>query len=161
ELPFAPGVFTPFLDDVAQARTLAPVTPAQFMQSTFGARLQAMLVQRGARWYGLGTLSGVHDAAALASTLRTRRDVRLLDLKASSEALVAQYRARILAALGVALLLLALAVALAFRDARRAWHVIAPMSLATLLALAVLRIGGVSLSLFHLVALTLAAGLGL
>ena len=52
-------------------------------------------------------------------------------------------------------------MAIAFRDMRRAWHVIAPMSLATLLVLAVLRAGGVSLSLFHLVALTLAAGLGL
>jgi len=58
-------------------------------------------------------------------------------------------------------LLLAVTVAVAFRDLARAWHVIAPMSLATLLALAVLRMGGVSLSLFHLVALTLAAGLGL
>jgi len=52
-------------------------------------------------------------------------------------------------------------VAAAFRDLARAWHVLAPMSLATLLAFAVLRAGGVSLSLFHLVALTLAAGLGL
>src|SRR5262249_52755332 len=64
-------------------------------------------------------------------------------------------------ALLAALALLALAVALAFRDLRRAWHVLAPMSLATLLVLAVLRASGVALSLFHLVALTLAAGLGL
>src|SRR5437660_1715804 len=62
---------------------------------------------------------------------------------------------------GAALALLALSVALAFRDLGRAWHVIAPMSLATLLAFATLRAGGISLSLFHLVALTLAAGLGL
>jgi predicted exporter len=74
---------------------------------------------------------------------------------------VASYRERIGRALAAALLLLAAAVAIAFRDVRRAWHVIAPMSLATLLALAVLRACGVSLSLFHLVALTLAAGLGL
>ena len=35
------------------------------------------------------------------------------------------------------------------------------MSLATILVIAVLRVSGVSLSLFHLVAVTLAAGLGL
>ena len=162
DLPFAPGVFEPFLDDVARARALAPVTPAQFMHSAFGARLQAMLLQRQQRWYGLATLSGVHDAEALAQRAQALGSgARLLDLKAASEALVAQYRARILTALGVALLLLAATVTLAFRDLRRAWHVIAPMSLATLLALAVLRACGVSLSLFHLVALTLAAGLGL
>jgi len=85
----------------------------------------------------------------------------LLDLKSASESLVADYRARIGMALLVALVLLAVAVAIAFKNLSRAWHVIAPMSLATLLVLAVLRFGGVSLSLFHLVALTLAAGLGL
>ena len=162
DLPFAEGTFAPFLDDVEQARTLAPITPAQFMRSPFGARLQAMLVERQQHWYGLATLSGVHDAAALAAAASALGgNARLLDLKAASEALVIDYRARILVALGIALLLLAVTVAVAFRDLARAWHVIAPMSLATLLALAVLRISGVSLSLFHLVALTLAAGLGL
>ncbi|MEP6938690.1 MAG: xanthomonadin transporter [Rudaea sp.] len=159
---FAPDLFGPFLDDVETARTLPPLTPAAFSSSPLGARLSAMLSERDGHWLGLATLSGVHDADAIAKIARTTSGAaRLLDLKAASESLVASYRARIGAALVVALLLLSLAVALAFRDAARAWHVIAPMSLATLLALALLRIGGVSLSLFHLVALTLAAGLGL
>ena len=68
---------------------------------------------------------------------------------------------RILQALGVALALLGLSVAIAFRDLRRAWHVLAPMTLATFLVLAAERVAGVEISLFHLVALILAAGLGL
>ena len=156
---FQPGLFAPFLDDVETARHLPLLTPADFARSPFGARLQAMLVQRDGHWLGLAALSGVHDAAAIAAD--SSDAIRLLDLKAATEALVAQYRTRILIALGVALALLALSVAVAFRNLRRAWHVLAPMSLATLLAFAVLRAGGVSLSLFHLVALTLAAGLGL
>src|SRR5262249_44641001 len=128
----------------------------------FGARLRTMLVRRDGRSYGLAALSGVHDANALqAAVAGLGASVRLLDLKTASESLLEQYRTRILQALGAALLLLTCTVALTFRDARRAWHVIAPMSLATLLVVAVLRAGGVSLSLFHLVALTLAAGLGL
>ncbi|MBR0345902.1 MAG: xanthomonadin transporter, partial [Rudaea sp.] len=127
-----------------------------------GARLDAMLAARGGRALGLGTLSGVHDPVALADAVaQLGNGVRLIDLKVASESLVADYRARIGIALLVALVLLAVTVAVAFRDLVRAWHVIAPMSLATLLVLAVLRAGGVSLSLFHLVALTLAAGLGL
>ena len=162
DLPFEPGTFEPFLDDMEKARQLTPITAPEFARSAFGARLQAMLLQREGHAYGLATLSGVNDAAALDAAVRGLGvPVRLLDLKSASEQLVAQYRTRILEALGAALLLLALTVAVVFRDWRRAWHVIAPMSLATLLALAVLRIGGVSLSLFHLVALTLAAGLGL
>jgi predicted exporter len=156
---FQPGLFTPFLDDVETARHLPLLTHEQFERSPFGARLQAMLVPRAGHWFGFAPLAGVHDAAVIAAD--TGDGVQLLDLKAAAEALVAQYRTRILIALGVALVLLALSVAAAFRDGRRAWHVIAPMSLATLLAFAVLRLGGVSLSLFHLVALTLAAGLGL
>jgi predicted exporter len=161
-LPFQPGLFAPFVDDVESARSLPLLTPAAFAHSPLGARLDAMLRQQDDHWLGLATLSGVHDADALAAwATTTGGQVRLLDLKAASESLIAQYRTRILQALGVALLLLALSVAVAFRNLLRAWHVIAPMSLATLLVLAVLRIGGVSLSLFHLVALTLAAGLGL
>ena len=161
-LPFQPGLFAPFVDDVETARSLPPLTVQAFSASLLGARLHAMLSERDGHWLGLATLSGVHDAAALAAIAdETHGAVRLLDLKAASESLVASYRARIGTALLVALLLLAATVAIAFRDLVRAWHVIAPMSLATLLVLAVLRIGGVSLSLFHLVALTLAAGLGL
>jgi predicted exporter len=44
---------------------------------------------------------------------------------------------------------------------RRAWHVLAPMTLATFLVLAVERAAGIQISLFHLVALILAGGLGL
>lgn len=159
---FQPDLFAPFLDDVDAARHLPLLTPKVFGASLLGTRLNAMLAARDGRELGLATLSGVHDADALSKMIaRLDGNVTLLDLKAASESLVADYRARIAVALLGALVLLAVAVAVAFRDLRRAWHVIAPMSLATLLVLAVLRIGGVSLSLFHLVALTLAAGLGL
>ncbi|MBN8885286.1 MAG: xanthomonadin transporter [Rudaea sp.] len=159
---FQAELFAPFVDDVEKARGLPPLTPKAFAATPLGARLDAMLAARGGRALGLGTLSGVHDPVALADAVaQLGNGVRLIDLKAASESLVADYRARIGIALLVALVLLAVTVAVAFRDLVRAWHVIAPMSLATLLVLAVLRAGGVSLSLFHLVALTLAAGLGL
>jgi predicted exporter len=164
DLPFRRGLFTPFVDDVEKARALPLLTPQGFASSPLGARLQTMLTRRDGRSVALASLSGVRDADKLVAAIGTLDGggaVSLLDLKASSEALVASYRERIGKALIVALLLLAAAVTIAFRDVRRAWHVIAPMSLATLLVLAVLRASGVSLSLFHLVALTLAAGLGL
>ena len=165
DLPYQPGLFAPFIDDVEAARALPLLTPKTFSTSPLGGRLQAMLTRREGRSVALATLSNVHDAAAIAAQSAALgangERVSLLDLKGASESLVASYRERIGQALLVALVLLTLAVAIAFRDLRRAWHVIAPMSLATLLVLAVLRAGGVSLSLFHLIALTLAAGLGL
>jgi predicted exporter len=162
DLPFRAGLFTPFLDDVDAARSLVPLTPAGFAASPLGARLATMLVRRPQGWVGLATLSGVHDAAALDRFAAAGNGhVHVLDLKAASESLVVAYRERILRALGVALLLLAATVVVALRSLRRACHVLAPMLLATLLVIVVERAAGLSLSLFHLVAVTLAAGLGL
>jgi predicted exporter len=161
-LPFRAGVFAPFVADVQAARRLPPLTPAGFEQSPLGARLESMLVRQGGGWVGLGTLSGVNDPAAFgALTQATGGAVHLLDLKGSTESLIVAYRHRILVALGIAALLLCAAVALALRSLRRALHVLGPMTLATLLVLVVLRAAGIPLSLFHLVSLTLAAGLGL
>jgi len=161
-LPFRAGLFAPFAADVEAARTLAPLTPAQFEKSPLGARLESMLALHDGEWIGLGTLGGVHDAGALASLSKTTDGaVHLLDLKASTESLVAAYRQRILFALGIAALLLCATVTAALRGPRRALHVLAPMTLATLMVLVVLRACGIPLSLFHLVSLTLAAGLGL
>ncbi len=162
DLPFRRDLFAPFVADVDAARGLPPLTPQAFATSPLGQRLAAMLVQRDGHWLGLGTVSGVHDAAALAALSRDSRGaVRVLDLKAAAESLVAAYRTRILQALLVATILLVLTISLALRSLRRAWHVLAPMTLATFLVLAVERVAGVEISLFHLVALILAGGLGL
>jgi len=161
-LPFRAGLFAPFVTDVERARTLPPLTPAMFERSPLGARLQAMLVRHDDQWIGLGTLIGVNDPAALTALSKsTAGAVHLLDLKTSSESLLIAYRQRILIALGVAALLLCATVTIALRGPRRALHVLAPMTLATLMVLVVLRAAGIPLSLFHLVSLTLAAGLGL
>ncbi|WP_174575025.1 MMPL family transporter [Rhodanobacter sp. C01] len=161
-LPFRPDLFQPFLDDVETARQLPPLTPEHYAQTPLGQRVAAMLVHRDGHWLGLGTVSGVHDVAALqALGESTNGAVRLLDLKAASESLVAAYRTRILQALLVATILLVLTIAVALRSLRRAWHVLAPMTLATFLVLAVERMAGIEVSLFHLVALILAGGLGL
>jgi predicted exporter len=161
-MPFRADLFQPFVDDVETARTLPPLTPERYAQTPLGQRLAAMLVQRDGHWLGLATVSGVHDVAAL-QTLGADRGgaVHLLDLKAASESLVAAYRTRILQALLAAGLLLVVTISVALRSARRAWHVLAPMTLATFLVLAVERVAGIEISLFHLVALILAGGLGL
>ncbi|MEO7149632.1 MAG: xanthomonadin transporter [Rhodanobacteraceae bacterium] len=161
-LPFRAGLFAPFSAGVEAARILPPLTPSQFEKSPLGARLESMLAQHDGEWIGLGTLAGVHDADALAALSKTTGGaVHLLDLKTSTESLVAAYRQRILFALGIAALLLCATVTFALRGPRRALHVLAPMTLATLMVLVVLRAFGIPLSLFHLVSLTLAAGLGL
>ena len=88
-------------------------------------------------------------------------NVRLLDTKGASEALVAAQRTRMLWSLAVASLLLIGVDRVRAAQRSRVYRVLAPMALTTLIVLAVLRGSGVSLNLFHLIALILAAGLGL
>jgi len=161
-MPFRKDLFAPFVDDVETARTAAPLTPEVFSRSPLGQRLAAMLAHRDDHWVGLSTLSGVRDANAVAAAVAGAGvNARLLDLKEASESLVAAYRTRILHAVLAATALLFITITLALRSIRRAWHVLAPMTLATFLVLAVERVLGIPISLFHLVALILAAGLGL
>jgi predicted exporter len=160
--PFKTGVFEPFLADVERARHLPPLTPAALAATPLGPRIDSLLSERDGRWLGLITLTGVLDAEALAALAHeSGNDVTLLDLKEASEQLVAGQRSRILASLAIAAGLLVAIVLLALRSVSRARRVLAPMALTTLLTLGVLHGAGVALSLFHLIALVLAAGLGL
>jgi predicted exporter len=161
-LPFRQQLFEPFVDDVALARQLPLLTPQRYAQSPLGQRLAAMLLPYDGQWLGLAMISGLHDPPALQRLAdASGGQLRLLDMKGAAESLVAAYRKRILQALLVAGVLLIVTIAVSLRSLRRAWHVLAPMTLATFLVLAVERVAGVEISLFHLVALMLAGGLGL
>jgi predicted exporter len=158
--PFRPGTFEPFVADIAAARRLAPLTPGDLAGTPLAARLESLLLKRDGHAIALVTVSGVKDAARLRAAV-DGPGVTLLDLKQASEDLVAGQRTRILQSLAIATVLLVIVVWVALRDRRRAWRVLAPMVLTTLIILAVLRGAGVALNLFHLIALVLAAGLGL
>ena len=160
--PFRPAALAPFLADVERARTLPPLTLAQARAvPAFGSRLDALLVPQGESVAALVTLSGVNDVAALATLAQRSRSVTLLDVKTASETLVAEQRERMLVSLSLGGLLLIAIVAVALRDRRRVARVLAPLALTTLIVVAVLQAAGVSLNLFHLISLILAAGLGL
>jgi predicted exporter len=160
--PFRPGVFEPFLADVERARTLPPLTLAQARAvPAFGSRLDALLVPQGESVAALVTLTGVRDVAALAALAERSSSATLLDVRGASEALVAEQRERMLWSLAVGGLLLVVVVAVALRERRRVLRVLAPLALTTLLVIAVLQAAGISLNLFHLISLILAAGLGL
>nr|WP_254459575.1 MMPL family transporter [Xanthomonas sacchari] len=158
--PFRADAFAPFLADLQVARN-APLLTARALHGTpLATPVGGLLLERPDRTTALVSLSGLRDPAQLARAVQGS-GAQLLDLKDASESLVAAYRGRVLAALGVAAVLLALTVAIALRTPRRIVRVLLPMALTTLLILAILRGCGVELNLFHLIALILAAGLGL
>jgi predicted exporter/predicted hotdog family 3-hydroxylacyl-ACP dehydratase len=168
--PFREDAFAPFLADVERARTAAPLRPGDLAGTPLAATVEGLLLQGNGEAADQGTpaagatalvsLSGLDDVDAVARAAAAAGG-ELLDMKAASESLVAEYRGRVLAALAVAALLLAATVWIALRTPARVLRVLLPMALTTLVVLAVLRGFGVELNLFHLVALILAAGLGL
>jgi predicted exporter len=158
--PFRSDAFGDFVADVATAKRAPPLAPRDLDGTPLAASVGGLLLQHGGHATALVSLAGLADPAAVARVAQAH-GAQLLDLKQASESLVVEYRQRVLLALALAALLLAATVWIALRDPRRVLRVLLPMALTTLLILAVLRGCGVELNLFHLVALILAAGLGL
>ncbi|RNF83839.1 MMPL family transporter [Montanilutibacter psychrotolerans] len=159
--PFREDAFAAFVDDVAAARAAPPLRPQDLASTPLAASVDGLLLRHAdGRATALVSLGGLRDPDAVARVV-SANGAQLLDLKQASESLVAQYRSRVLWALALASVLLVATVWFALRSGRRVLRVIAPMLLTTLLVLALLRGLGIELNLFHLVALILAAGLGL
>ena len=158
--PFRAGVFEPFVADVEQARTLAPLTVAQLRASGLGGPVDTLLTHGASGPTAVVTFSGVADVAALRRFAAAAGTI-FLDLKQTSEDMVKRQRSRMLLSLSAGAVLLAAVVALALRSRARALRVIAPMAITTLVVLATLQGAGVSLTIFHLISLILVAGLGL
>jgi predicted exporter len=159
--PFEDGLFEPFLADVARAKQAPPLTLADLEGTPLALRVGSTLFQRAGQWHGLVSFYDVHDPATLAHSLSGKPGTLFLDLKSASEGLVTAQRSRMILCLELAAVLLVVVIWIALRKWSRVLRVLAPMVLTTLIILAVLRGFGVSLSLFHLISLVLAAGLGL
>jgi len=158
--PFNADAFDPFVADIEAAKRAPALFQADLQGTPLAASVAGLLLPGSDHVTALVSLSGLQDPAAVAK-VAAANGARLLDLKEASESLVAAYRGRVLAALAIAALLLTATVWIALRQPRRVLRVLLPMALTTLLILAVLRGLGIELNLFHLVALILAAGLGL
>jgi predicted exporter len=158
--PFRADAFEAFVADVDRARHAPVLTRRDLLGTPLAASVGGLLIDGNDSATALVSLSGLSDVQAVARVAASD-GAQLLDLKQASESLVAAYRGRVLAALAVAALLLAATVWIALRAPRRVLRVLLPMALTTLLIVAILRGCGVELTLFHLVALILAAGLGL
>lgn len=159
---FDPAFFEPMVQDVALARqpdAAARIGTAQ-ADSPAGVRLAAMFRDYDGRSHALVQLSGLDDPSALSAALADQPDARVLDLKQVAESMVADYRRRVVSGLGIAAAGL-FALLLIGLGPRRVLRVLPPVLLGLVVTVAVLRLAGVEMTLFHLIALMLAAGLGM
>jgi predicted exporter len=164
ELPFRPGAFAPFQQDVEAARR-APFLRLEDLRGTgLDLKVRSLLQQDGGEWQALIPLREVRDPArlrALAQTLPPAAHVTFLDLKAESDRLVAGYRIQALALAGAGALAIAALLYAGLRRVGEALRVMLPVYAAIAMTVACLVALGGGLSLFHLVSLLLVLGIGL
>jgi len=168
-LPFRPAAFQPFLDAVAASRSMAPLRPAdlagsaapQLAGSPIAARLDPLLFQRDGAWQGPVVLQGVHDPARLATAFMGQGDAVYVDMRAELGGILSGYTARAWRWLGWSALAVLVVLAAGLRDWVRVARVLGSVGAALLVTVAGLTAAGVRLSLIHLVALQLVAGVGL
>ena len=163
DLPFREDAFAPFFRDVAASRTLAPLRPQDLAGTPLDPALAGLLHAGGTEARGLVRLQGLSRPDALRQALQAAAlpGVRLLDLTAATSRLMDDFRREALSRvlLGAALILVLLLLAL--RRPARVFAVLAAVLAAISGTLALLVLLGGQLTLFHLVALLLVAGLGI
>ncbi len=159
-LPFRPGAFAPFLDAVAAARTAAPLQPGDLDGTWVGTRLAPLLLARDGGWVGPVVLQGVRDPLRVGAAARGAGAV-FVDMRAELGGVLSEYTARGWRWLAVSFGLVLLLLAVGLRDAGLVLRVTGALAAALLVTVAGLTALGVRLSLIHLVALQLVAGVGL
>lgn len=164
-LPFRAALFEPFLAAVEKARSGPPLGFESFAEGRFGWRVTPLLFPHGGRWIGLVTLSGIEQPAdGQTPPLKPQTlgpGVSYVDLKVETDKLMADYRDSSLFWLGAGGLA---AIALLIAGLRHAGSVIriaAPIVCSVLITAALLVATGNPLSIIHIMALLLVAGLGL
>jgi len=161
-LPFRPEAFRPFLDAVAATRAMAPVRQADLTGTALAGRLDPLLYERGGAWHGPVLLQGVRDPARVAAALADGGPgVTYVDTRAELGRILAGYTARAWRWLGLGVAAILVVLAAGLRDWRRVARVAGSVAAAALCTVALLTALGERLSLVHVVALQLVAGVGL
>ena len=96
-LPFRPGAFDLFLDDLQQSRELPPLDYAELAEVSLRARLDNQLKPGQGHWLALLPLRQVTDERALAELLKnTLPEVTYLNLRQETSRLIGGFRQEIL-----------------------------------------------------------------
>lgn len=162
-LPFKPGLFAPFVHDVARARAQGPLTLGQLHGTPFAMKIDSLLLHRGPDWVALVPLKAVRADAPLQALLAQDRGLQgvYLDLQQESTRMVRNYRHQALALSAWGALAIVVLLALGIRSAGGVLRVLLPMVAAVGVVSALIVLSGRGLTLFHLVSLLLVVGISM
>ena len=168
-LPVRAQLFTPFLADVAAARSQPLLQAADLEHTSMAMALDALLVQQSERWSALVPITAPIGAGINANRIRAAlstpgttgsADIMFVDMKAESDQLYSGYlHEAILLSLGGLLAIVGLLL-LVFRSPMRVARIIAPLAAAVITVTAGLALFGQQLIILHLVGLLLVVAVG-
>jgi predicted exporter len=168
-LPVRPALFAPFIEDVARARTRAPLQRADLDGTSFALAVDSLMFERDGRWNALLPLTapdekssaGIAVDAVRAALARAGEPSALfVDMKAESDHLYSGYlsEAIMLSLGGLAAIVLLLGATL--RSPARVARVLLPLVAAVVSVVALLAASGQRLTILHLVGLLLIVAVG-
>jgi predicted exporter len=168
-LPVKPTLFTPFLQDIAAAKTQALLQAVDLRNTSMQIALDALLIQHGQQWSALLPLTASPDKRidaqrlriALATLKTTHQSQALLvDMKQESDNLYAGYlKEAVTLSLGGLLAMIGLLMGVT-RSAARVFHLMAPLAAAVIIVTAGLAVFGQQLIILHLIGLLLVVAVG-
>ncbi len=160
---FRSGLFIPFLQGVAAAQQLQPLELKQLSETSAGQPLANLVMKEGGEWFLLVPLYGVNNPVAVGQRITAINDasIRYLQLGEESKRMVVGFREGIFSRIGWGVAAMTLLLLMGLKSVRSVLKVLLPVLLAVTLTVALLVLMGVALSIFHLVALMLVAGIGM
>jgi predicted exporter len=161
-LPITVSAFAAFFAEVEAARNAPLLTANDLVGTAIGLKVESLLRSDGARWYIVIPLYGVQDAPAVRDAVSgsAHPDSRWVDLRAASQEMMASFRARAAGAFAIGAVLIIAVLVIGLRSLHRGIRVAIPVGVAVLSTAAAMIALGYPLTVFHLVALMLVAGIG-
>ncbi len=163
DLPFKPGLFDPFIQSIATAKTLRPLENQTIQGTPFETKIRSLLYPLDDQWIGTILIRDVQNRRAIQDAIQMEKlsSVHYLDLKTESNSMVTTYRQEVLTYLAIGIGCLIMILGLGLKSFLKVAAVLFPIAGSIMLDLAILHALGERLSLFHLAALLLVFGIGL
>jgi len=160
-LPFRPDAFAPFLAAVEASRTLPPLLPEDLADTALGVRLEPLLFVRDGVWNGPVALRGLRDPDRLRAALVGQEGVMFVDMRQELGGILSSYTTEAWRGLAWSGLAVLTVLTVGLRQPTRVLRVVGSVGAALVATIAILTLIGARLSLIHLVALQLVAGVSL
>jgi predicted exporter len=160
-LPFQPGLFAPFVAAVAKARSGPPIGRSDLDGTSLSLKLDSLLSHQGdGTWVAMLSLRGVTEPAAIMQAIGGEPGVLMVNLKAESDRLLADFLGEGVSLAGLGATAIAVLLAASLRSLPRLMAVTAPLAASVVVTLSILRLGGHPLSIFNLFGVLLVVAIG-